>query len=158
AAHVLRKTAADAATLHAAGVISRQVQQMTRIIEDLLDVTRVTRGKVSLSRRPLELGAAAQSAVRELRASRPLPHHGIELQLGEAWVRADEARLEQIICSLVGNAVKYTPPGGRITLSVHRDKDTAVLRVRDNGIGMTPALAGRVFDLFVQGEDRGSAG
>ena len=162
AAHVLRKCApGDAAGRQAAEVISRQVEQMNRLIEDLLDVTRVTRGKVSLNRRPVALAQVIERAVKELRAAGRLEHHRIVLELAEVWAHADEARMVQIVCNLVGNALKFTPPGGCITLSLRRDGGTAVLRVRDDGAGMPPELAAQVFELFVQGDDadrRRSAG
>ena len=85
----------------------------------------------------------------------------MRVELSPAWVRADAARIDQIISNLVGNAVKYTPQGGRIGISVRRDRDSAILRVRDTGIGMSPELAARAFELFVQGEGserRGAGG
>ncbi|HLS87048.1 MAG TPA: hybrid sensor histidine kinase/response regulator [Burkholderiales bacterium] len=152
AAYLLRKTARDGASAQPAAVIDRQVQQMNRLIEDLLDVARITRGKVSLSRQPLDLARAVEKAVSELRLAGRLDEHELSLEVAEAWVRADEARLQQLITNLVGNAVKYTPAGGRIAVTVRRDRDEAILRVQDSGVGMPPELAARVFDLFVQGE------
>ncbi len=153
AAHVLdRSELPDAASRQATVVVGRQARRMTRLIEDLLDLNRVVRGKVSLSREPLDLAGAAQEAIAGLRAAGRLERHEIELDLQEAWVRADEARVEQMIANLVGNAIKFTPEGGRIAVSVRRDGDEAVLRVRDSGIGMPVELTQRVFDLFVQGE------
>ena len=162
AAQVLGKTAADPAAAGAtAKVIERQVAQMTRLVEDLFDLSRVARGKVSLSRRPLELAALIERAVAELRSAGRLEGYDLRLELSPVWVRADEARLAQIVANLVGNALRYTPAGGRIAVSLRRDREQAVLRVRDNGIGMTPELAARVFDPFVQGErssERGGLG
>ena len=145
----------------AIAVVARQVGHMTRLVEDLLDVSRVTRGKVSLTREPLDLGALVGRTVGEMRSAGRLEHHEIRLDLAPVWVRADEERVAQIVSNLVGNAVKYTPAGGRIGISLRRDRDSAVLRVRDSGVGMTPELALRVFDLFVQGEgpdERGTKG
>src|SRR5690606_8995497 len=120
AAYLLRKTARDGASAQPAAVIDRQVQQMNRLIEDLLDVARITRGKVSLSRQPLDLARAVEKAVSELRLAGRLDEHELSLEVAEAWVRADEARLQQLITNLVGNAVKYTPAGGRIAVTVRR--------------------------------------
>ena len=158
AAHVLRNTASRDGALRATEIIARQVQHMTRLIEDLLDLSRVTRGKVSLSRQPLNLALTVEKTVQELRVAGRLERHDVRLELSEVWARADEARIQQIVSNLVGNAVKYTPDGGSIVVSLRRDRDVAVLRVRDNGIGMSPELAARVFDLFVQGEEPGRRG
>ena len=153
AAQVLQAlTQRNPAAGEAAQVVTRQVEQMTRLVEDLLDVTRVTRGKVSLSRQPLDLAAVAERTVRELRACGRLEQHHVNLDLQPVCVRADEARVAQIVLNLVGNALKYTPAGGSIDVSLRRDRDTAVLRVHDSGVGMTPELAMRVFDAFVQGD------
>ena len=156
ASHVLRKSAADNdAVLGATGVITRQVNQMTRLIEDLLDVSRVTRGKVSLNRQPLNFARAVERALSELRLSGRLDRHDLRLDLSEVWVRADEARIEQIATNLIDNAVKYSPGSGSIEVTLRRDRNSAVLRVRDSGIGMSAELVSRVFDVFVQGEGAG---
>jgi two-component system, sensor histidine kinase len=158
AVSMLRQTAKEAEALRATQVIDRQVGQMTRLIEDLLDVARVTRGKVSLSREPLDLAKVVEKAVNEMRLAGRLAEHALRLDLVPAWVRADEARVLQLVANLVGNAVKYTPAGGSIGITLRRDRDEAVLRVHDSGVGMSPELAARVFDLFVQGEASGRRG
>lgn len=162
AAQVLGKAGAqDGPAAEAGEVVGRQVEHMTRMVEDLLDVSRVIRGKVSLARQPFDLGELVDNTVAEMRATGRLVGHEVRLDLVPVWVRADEARAAQIVSNLVGNAIKYTPVGGQIVVSVRRDRDAAVLRVRDSGIGMSADLATRVFDLFVQGEqqlDRGPGG
>ncbi len=162
AAQVLRKVGLqEGAAAEASEVVSRQVEHMTRMVEDLLDVSRVTRGKVSLAREPFDLTELVERSVAQMRSAGRLSGHEVRLDLVPLWVRADEARTAQIVTNLVGNAVKYTPVGGQVTVSLRRDRDAAVLRVRDSGIGMAPELAARVFDLFVQGEqqlDRGPGG
>jgi len=156
ASHVLHKSAADnEAVVSAAGVVTRQVHHMTRLVEDLLDVNRVTRGKVSLNRQPLNFARSVEKAVSELQLSGRLHRHDLRLDLAEVWVRADEARIEQIAANLIGNAVKYTPEGGSIEVTLRRDRNAALLRVRDTGIGMSAELVSRVFDVFVQGEGGG---
>ncbi len=153
AAQVLRLAGPkDAAGTGATDVVVRQVEHMSRLVEDLLDVSRVTRGKISLARRPLDLGQAVAKVESEWRLSGRLAKHTVNLELSPAWVQADEARMEQIISNLLGNAVKYTPGGGSISVSVRRERDNAILQVRDSGIGMTPELASHAFDLFVQGD------
>ena len=153
AVHVLRNASSADATQRATEVVTRQVEQMTRLIDDLLDLNRVSRGKVSLSRRPLNLSLAVEKSMSEMRLAGRLERHNVRLELSEAWARADDARVQQIVANLVGNAVKYTPEGGNIVVSLRRDRDEAVLRVRDDGVGMSPELAARAFDLFVQGEE-----
>ena len=156
AAHILRNAPSrETGRRRATEVVTRQVEHMTRLIEDLLDLSRVTRGKVSLARQPLNLAPAVEKSVNELRVAERLERHSVRLELSEVWAQADEARIQQIVSNLVGNAVKYTPDGGSITVSLRRDRDAAVLRVRDDGVGMSPELAARVFDLFVQGEEPG---
>jgi signal transduction histidine kinase/ActR/RegA family two-component response regulator len=157
AAQVLQKAGSGAAA-ETAGMVGRQVEQMTRLVEDLLDLTRVTRGKVSLAREPLELTALVGKTLDELAAAGRLGRHALSRELSPVWVRADPARVAQIVANLVGNAVKYTPAGGAIGVSVWRDGDTAVLRVRDSGAGMAPELAARAFDLFVQADDTNQRG
>jgi signal transduction histidine kinase/ActR/RegA family two-component response regulator len=162
AAQVLRKIGLpQGAAADAGDVVSRQVEHMTRMVEDLLDVSRVIRGKVSLARQAFDFAELVDNTVAEMRTAGRLAGHEVRLDIVPVWVRADEARVAQIVSNLVGNAVKYTPVGGQVSVSLRRDRDTAVLRVRDSGIGMSPELAARVFDLFVQGEqqiDRGAGG
>jgi signal transduction histidine kinase/CheY-like chemotaxis protein len=153
AAHVLRQVAPrDETAMRAIDIVGRQVQHMTRLVEDLLDVSRVTRGKISLSREPLDLARAVEGVVREWRAAGRLGSHEVRTALTPAWVRADAARIEQIVSNLLGNAIKYTPAGGKVLLAVRRERNHALLIVRDTGMGLSPELAGRVFELFVQGE------
>ena len=88
-----------------------------------------------------------------MRLAGRLERHEVRLELGAAWARADAARIQQIVANLVGNAVRYTPEGGSIVVSMRRDRDQAILRVHDKGIGMSPELAARVFELYVQGDE-----
>ena len=154
-AHVLRAKVTDDTARNATDVLGRQIQHMSRLTEDLLDVSRVTRGKVSLNRRPLDLARAVEHALGELKLAGRLSRHDLRLDLSPVWVRADEARIEQIVANLVGNAIKYTPERGTIEVTLRRDRNTAVLRVRDSGIGMPADFVAKVFDLFVQAEGPG---
>lgn len=154
--------AADEQTrTHARGVISRQVQHLARMTDDLLDAARAMTGKIVLQRQPLDLAEAAARVLSTWRASGRTGQRRIVQALEPAWVDADPTRIEQIIGNLLGNALKFTPDGGSITVSVAREAGEALLRVADTGIGMAPELAARVFEPFVQGErllDRSQGG
>ena len=146
---------------HARGVIARQVQHLARMTDDLLDAARAMTGKIVLQRQPLELADAASRALATVRASGRAGNRRLAQQVTSVWVDADPTRIEQIIGNLLGNALKFTPDAGTIALSVAREGDDAVLRVSDTGIGMSAALASRVFEPFVQGErplDRSQGG
>jgi signal transduction histidine kinase/ActR/RegA family two-component response regulator len=132
-------------------VIQRQTQHLARLIDDLLDIARVTVNKMSLRREPIELGNAVQRCARAWTAAGPRPG-GIDLQLEPTWINADPDRLQQIINNLIGNSIKYTPPEGKIRVHVHNDGSHAVLRVEDEGIGIRPELLPQVFDPFTQGK------
>jgi signal transduction histidine kinase/CheY-like chemotaxis protein len=145
----------------ATDIIARQVKHMTRLVDDLLDVARVSTGKITLDLKPLDLAVSIKTAIQDLQAAGRLGEHDIRLDIESVWAKADPARIEQIVTNLVGNALKYTPVGGWITVRVRRLGDTAVLEVSDSGVGMAPELATRIFDLFVQGDqslDRTSGG
>ena len=158
AVHILRAgtpPTPDAQWAH--DVIDRQVQQMSRLVDDLLDVSRIARGKIELRKERVSIAAAVANAVE---ASRPQLERGRhELSMVSApealYVDADSARLSQIFSNLLNNAAKYTDPGGRIRLQVERDGNEAVVRVADNGMGIPREMLGRVFDMFVQVERAG---
>ncbi|HEU5057232.1 MAG TPA: PAS domain S-box protein [Kofleriaceae bacterium] len=135
-------------------VIERQVEHLVRLVDDLLDVSRITRGKVELDCRAIELHAAVVKAAEMAGPLFEQRHHRLEVDVPEEGLRlhADAARLVQIIANLLTNAARYTPPGGLVRLSARRDGDFAALSVADDGIGIEPSLLPRVFDLFVQGE------
>ncbi|HLK92510.1 MAG TPA: PAS domain S-box protein [Polyangia bacterium] len=138
-------------------VIVRQAQHLVRLVDDLLDVSRVARGKVTLIKKPIELGAvvgkAVEGAIVEIKQRRHQLH--LAVPAGGLAVEADEVRLTQVVANLLTNAARYTEPGGRIEVTAAREGDEIVLRVRDNGRGIDPALLPHVFEMFVQGP-RGS--
>ncbi len=144
-------------------VISRQVNHLTRMVDDLLDVARVARGMVTLSPQPGELWPIV---ARALEMASPLIEsrsHHLEVSVPRTGlgISADPDRLAQVIANLLTNAAKYTPPGGDIAVSAAREGDALVIRVKDNGVGMEPELLARVFDPFVQaaqGRDRRAGG
>jgi CheY-like chemotaxis protein len=144
--------ASEAARRQATQIIGRQVSHLTRLTDDLLDAGRALMGKIVLQRRPIDLGAAAAQSLHTLVAAGRTQRHAVIEDVDPVWVDADPIRLDQIVSNLVINAVKYTPPNGTIRVSVRREDADAVLRVRDDGIGLSPELASRVFDLFVQGD------
>jgi signal transduction histidine kinase/ActR/RegA family two-component response regulator len=146
---------------NARGIVERQVEHLARLMDDLLDVSRVMAGKIVLDRRPMDLAEAARQAVGTLRAAGRLERHAVSVRADAVWIDADRNRIEQIVTNLVMNAVKYSPASSPIELAVAREAGQAVLRVRDQGIGMEPELLPRVFELFVQGQralDRAQGG
>jgi signal transduction histidine kinase len=152
AAHVLDTAGLpDEAASRARGVIARQNAHLARLVDDLLDVARVTSGKIVLTRRPLELAEAVRRGVATLAASGRTERYRIELDLEPVWAHVDETRLEQIVTNLVGNALRFTPPGGTIGVRLRAADRDAVLEVRDSGVGITAEMLPRVFDMFVQG-------
>jgi len=133
-------------------IIDRQVQQMTRLVDDLLDVSRITRGKVELQKESVDLAAVVARAVE---ISRPLidaRRHELAVTLPPEPVRleADAARLAQVVANLLNNAAKYTEERGHIWLTVEREGPEAVVRVRDTGVGIPAEMLAQVFDLFTQ--------
>jgi signal transduction histidine kinase/CheY-like chemotaxis protein len=143
-------------------ILMRQSRHLTRIVDDLLDLARLARGKIKLDMGPVELSAVVESTVAALRMAGRV-QHTLTTRLEPAWVRADRTRIEQVVTNLVTNALKYTPPGGaiEIALEAHAGKGQAVLTVLDDGVGIAPDLMPRLFDIFVQGKvslDRSQGG
>jgi PAS domain S-box-containing protein len=139
---------------HAAGIVERQARSLARLLDDLLDVSRITRDRIELRWTVLSVADAVE---RALEATRPLldeRRHAVSVTLPPRplHVEADPARLEQIIVNLLNNAAKYTPPGGRITVVVAEEGETVALRVSDTGIGIPADMLSRIFELFVQGD------
>jgi signal transduction histidine kinase/ActR/RegA family two-component response regulator len=143
-------------------VMARQVGQLSRLVEDLLDVSRVSRGRIHLRRERLAVGrtlADSVEAARPLIESRQLTLE-VTLPDEEHWVEADQVRLSQIFSNLLHNAAKYTDPGGHVRVSLTADAGEAVVRFTDDGIGIASDALDRIFDLFVQAPAgaRGQAG
>ena len=132
-------------------VIHRQTRHLARLIDDLLDVARVTVNKMNLKRGPLELGTVVRRCVHSLTAAAVVPPGRIELDLETAWLDADVDRVEQIIDNLLGNAMKYTSAAGRIRVTVRAEPEQVLLRVEDDGVGIVRPLLPHVFDAFTQG-------
>ncbi|HEY4999994.1 MAG TPA: response regulator [Usitatibacter sp.] len=132
--------------------MDRQVAQMTRLVEDLLDISRITRGAIELRRETLDVSSEVRNAVESCQGQLDIGHHQLVLSLPEEplHVVADRVRLQQILENVILNAAKYTEPGGRIEVSAAGEISEAVIRVRDNGIGISPDKLLQVWDLFVQ--------
>ena len=165
-AQLLQSGHATAAVVErTAGIIVRQVTHMTRLVDDLLDVSRVTRGLVTLTRVPLNVADIVADAVEQAEPLFKTKQHSFELTLPDQplQVTGDHKRLVQVLVNVLNNAAKYTPLGGAIKLAVHADADAGLVRlvVSDSGIGMAPELRGRVFELFAQADrnpDRSQGG
>src|SRR4029453_9793971 len=134
---------------------------LARVVDDLLDVPGVTTGKIALQRRAVDLAAGVSAWLAALNVAKRLEGYELQVEMEPIWVDADPARLEQIVMNLLLNALKYTPPGGRIRVVTRGERDQGVLQVEDTGIGISPELLPRIFDLFVQGHrepDRAQGG
>ena len=152
AVSVLGQSTTPEHTRRARSVIAHQTEHLTRLVGDLLDVTRGALGKIELVRTTIEVAAAVRQCIVTLESTERLARHVLTVEAEPVWVQADKARIEQIVMNLLSNALKFTPEGGRITVRVGREGDEAVLKVSDDGDGMTADLLPSVFDLFVQGE------
>ncbi|WP_176442369.1 hybrid sensor histidine kinase/response regulator [Noviherbaspirillum humi] len=153
--------ASAAMRARAQDILQRQSRHLTRILDDLLDVNRILRGKVTLNRQRLNLSQSVLTAIQLLRASGRDGRHDIRHALQPVWVDADATRLEQIISNLLTNAVKYTPEGGLITVTVREEDGQALLAISDSGVGIAPDILPHVFDPFVQAKtslDRAGGG
>jgi len=133
-------------------MMTRQLSHLVHLIDDLLDVSRVSQGKISLRKQKLAIKDAVQDAIE---TSRPLienAHHTLTVDMPDEalWVDADPTRMAQIIGNILNNAAKYTPEGGKIALSVAHEGDNVVIRVTDNGVGIPADMLSKVFDLFTQ--------
>jgi signal transduction histidine kinase/ActR/RegA family two-component response regulator len=138
----------------ALAIARRQTEQLARLVDDLLDVARVTQGHIHLRRERVPIALVIERAIESTRSLVEDRGHTLVVALDdpELAVHGDPHRLDQIVTNLLDNAAKYTPPGGRIEVRVEPDGETLVMRVRDSGIGIAPGLLTRVFDLFMQGD------
>ena len=164
ALHLLaRKPPADATEQWVRDVLQRQTGQMSRLVDDLVDVSRITRSAIALERSPVDLTNVVRSAADASLQWMQGRRHALSLDLPdpELVVLGDEARLVQVVQNLLDNAAKYTPQGGRIDVHAGRDNGAAVITVKDNGIGMEPDMLRGAFELFRQGRqalDRADGG
>jgi signal transduction histidine kinase len=174
AVHLMRRPDGRRVTDRLMGIVERQVQQIVKLVDDLLEISRITRGKIALDKQPVQLADAVRDAVE---TSRPLverARHQLTVSLPEEPLTlcADGVRLTQVLSNLVNNAAKYTDPGGRIWLNAERESnhgggnggnggnggDGVMIRVRDNGAGIPASQLPRVFEMFAQGDTPGRSG
>ena len=164
AVHILRlKPEDDPIQQQARTIIERQVGQMTALVNDLLEVSRITTGRIQLRQDRIVLQGVVERAVESARPLIDQRRHTLSLSLPQPsiWIQADAARIEQVIVNLLNNAAKYTNEGGRIWLTIQQEGQEAVIRVRDTGVGISPELLPRIFDLFTQADrtlDRSEGG
>jgi signal transduction histidine kinase/CheY-like chemotaxis protein len=150
---IIKRAPADATRVQqVADMIERQVGQLARLVDDLLDVSRITTGKIELKKEPADLAGILRSAVETSRPHIDAARHQLLLRLpdGPAPLYADPVRLAQVFSNLLNNAAKYTRPGGKIEVDVQTGPEKVVVCVRDNGAGIAPDMLGKVFTLFTQ--------
>ena len=139
----------------ARAMVQRQLGQMRHLVDDLLDVSRVNSGKIQLRKEHVDLRTLVEMAVESAQAVMEAPGHHLEAAPGDEAlpVEVDRARMLQVLANLLGNAAKYTPPGGHIRIAARREDSHGVVEVTDNGMGIPPAALARVFDMFEQVDD-----
>jgi PAS domain S-box-containing protein len=144
----------ESARQHTRRIVERQVGRLARLIDDLLDVSRIRTGKVELRRDPIELGGLIRHTVEIARPVFEERGHELSVCLPDepVWLEADPVRLEQVLSNLLNNAIKFTEDGGTISVAAERQAHEIILRVKDTGVGITPDLLPRIFDLFTQGD------
>jgi len=152
ALHIISSTKSAESSARAVAVAQRQSTHLTRLLNDLLDVSRAVSGKIAVVLEPVRLDEAVRRCVEALRVSNRLESRTLTLDAEAVTVRADASRLEQIVANLMSNAVKFTSSGGTIRVSAREEGGEAVLRVQDDGVGIAPELLPKVFELFTQGE------
>jgi signal transduction histidine kinase len=155
AAHLLRMQRSETAVAMKAGIlIERQVLRMQRLVDDLLDITRVRGDALCLQYERVDLRIVVRHAIETLELDMIARGHHLKISLPAApvWLAADAGRLEQVVVNLLGNAAKYTDPGGDVFLSVHQGGAQAILCVRDSGIGIAADVLPHVFDLYMQAD------
>ncbi len=154
ALEALKVDGPPATAARARDVIERQVAQLVRLVDDLLDVSRITANKIQLHRESLDLAPLMATAVESITALAAAAGHTVHVRLPSERVRVngDGARLVQVFANVLNNAVKFTPPGGQIWFTADEQPDTAIVRIRDTGTGIAPDVLPRVFDMFHQAE------
>jgi signal transduction histidine kinase len=153
AVEIMRRSAlSDPQLVWSRDVVERQVKHLTRLVDDLLDVSRITRGNINLSREPVAVATIVARAIETIQPLIAEQRHQLTVDVSDdvLEVEGDLTRLTQVLGNLLNNAAKYTDPGGTILLSARREASDVEIRVRDNGIGIPPTLLPRLFQLFTQ--------
>jgi len=154
AVEVMAKASSDPATCEAMRqTIDRQSAQLARIVDDMIDIARITRGNLVIEHAPVELGEVVRRAVETAAPAIAAGRHALEVEVATEGlvVHGDRDRLTQLLANLLNNAARYTPPGGRIWVRARSEDGHALLSVRDTGRGIEPQIIDRIFDMFVQG-------
>jgi signal transduction histidine kinase len=156
AVNVLRLSSSGQPAGHVWEMMDRQVNHMVRLVDDLMEVSRITRGKIELRKSPLDVASAIAAAVETSRPLLEAARHELAVSLPPQpiMVEADPVRLAQVLSNLLNNAIKYTDPGGRISIVARREDDSAIVTVSDTGVGISAAALPKVFDMFVQADAR----
>jgi signal transduction histidine kinase/CheY-like chemotaxis protein len=153
AVDVLESTDTDGETAaEARSIISRQTRTLSHMVNDLLEVSRLFNGKTQLAMQPVDLTCLVQRVQHALVLSGAAAGRQLTTRLDAAWTEGDPGRLEQVVSNLAGNALKYSPAGGEVVLSVRRDAGNALIEVRDRGAGIARDLLPHIFEPFVQGD------
>ncbi len=152
ALHLLEKAKTPDDSVKARRIIARQTDHVSRMVDDLLDVARVSTGRIVLLPKPVNLATMVSECLDAIRDTRQVDRHEVEIELEPLWVLGDADRLAQVVMNLVNNAAKYTPPGGTIQVSLTSEGNSAVIRVKDNGIGIAANVLPHIFDLFTRGD------
>ena len=142
----------DDTSTNAREVIARQARNIARMVDDLMEVNRIAAGKIRLDPRPMDLAETVRRCVATLAGAGRTERHALAVHGEAVWVEADPVRVEQIVVNLLDNALKYTPPGGAVDVTIARESGHGVLRVQDTGVGIPREMLTRIFDLFVQGQ------
>jgi CheY-like chemotaxis protein len=159
AAHVLKiANPASDESVKAAAVVERQTRHMSRLISDLLDISRITHGKFALDRERFDLAEAVTRLVNVWRVWGRFERHNVALRTAPVWVDADRARVDQVTANLLDNALKFTPAGKTVHVTVESGPGAALLRVADEGVGLAPEARQRIFEMFVQEGPTGEGG
>jgi signal transduction histidine kinase len=147
-----RQPSESSARQRAEALIERQVRRMTHLVDDLLDLSRISRGQLHLQLERTDLRAIVSDAIETLQPQIQERHHRLSTAIPDApvWVQADPWRLEQVFVNLLSNASRYTDAGGELAAWVHVRDGQAVVRIRDSGIGLAPEALTHIFDLFMQ--------
>src|SRR5262249_11473830 len=151
--HILREPNVEGSTIERVkSIMDQQVRNLTRLVDDLLDVSRITRGTIRLQKETIDVVAVVGRAVESVRPLIELERHQLSVSLPQepAHRQADPPRLEQVLTNLLHNAAKFTEPGGHIWLTAERDNAEVIVCVRDSGIGIAPELLPSIFDMFTQ--------